>query len=123
MILAHLQRVGHELGRGGGHFRPFHRLRPWHAFGDQIGESAQRFGAGADLLHGFDIQFVVASVTVTLLPDVGLFGDHNLIDHAGRLHIFRGLPRDLSAGQFVLQTFQQRHEIPNRIAMILHEDP
>lgn len=52
---------------------------------------------------------------------IGLFAKHDLVDQARRLRIARRQPRQLNAGQFLLQALGQRHEVPYRKHMGFHE--
>ena len=79
-------------------------------------------GAGADVLHGAEVESEVADIRA-VGADIGLFADHYIIDQARGLCIVRREPRDPDARHVALKPLQQRHEIPDRKNVIFHEAP
>src|SRR5712671_7392863 len=76
--------------------------------------------AGADVLHGAEVESEVADVGA-VGTDIGLLADHDIINQARGPCIGRREPRHLYARHVLLKSLQERHEIPDRKDVIFHE--
>ena len=85
-------------------------------------EGAERNSAGADVLHGAQIQLEMTDKEAIGI-DIRLLTDHDIIDQAGRLGIIRRKPRHRCACHVLLLPPKQRHEIPNGKNVIFHKAP
>ena len=78
--------------------------------------------AGADVLHGAEVESEVADIRAVGI-DIGLLADHDVIDQARGLCIVRREPRHPDARHILLKSLQQRHEIPDGKNVIFHKAP
>jgi hypothetical protein len=78
-------------------------------------------GAGADVLHGAEVESEVADIRA-VGADIGLFADRDIIQARG-LCIVRRKPRHTDAPHVLLKPFQEGHKIPNGKNVIFHEAP
>src|SRR5512139_295293 len=88
----------------------------------QLHEARRRVGIGADFAHGGEIQHEVAGMAC--LPrqrDVGFLFQHQFVDEALHRGVYAGRPWPACGGDLVLQIFDQGHEVPHRIDVVLHE--
>src|ERR1700748_2661353 len=91
-----------------------------HADQDQRTELLELADTGADVPHGAEVESEVAHIGA-VGTNVRLLTDHDVIDQAGGLCIIRWEPRYCYARHVLLESLQQRHEIPDGKDMILHE--
>ena len=79
-------------------------------------------GAGADVRHGAEVEIEVADIGAVRI-DIRLLADHDVVDQARSLGVFRREPRHFCARQVLLQPLKERHEIPDGEDMIFHKSP
>jgi hypothetical protein len=71
--------------------------------------------------HGFEIELEVAGEPSTAVV-VALLGENNLVDESAGLAVGRRDPGEAYARQLTLEGLQERHEVPDREDVVLHED-
>jgi hypothetical protein len=52
---------------------------------------------------------------------IALFAQDDFVDEKAQFGGSHGDPRLLGAGEVVLEVFEERHKIPNRVYMVFHE--
>jgi hypothetical protein len=111
--------VLHELRRRRRYPGGLQRLDHRPLVAQQGDELVDDGGVGARLEHALDIEFEVADEAAAQL--VALLDEHDVVDEPAAAGRTRRYPRDLDAGEAALQGLEQRHEVPHREDVVLHE--
>lgn len=73
-----------------------------------------------DLPHCSEVKFKMTD-GFSIGADIGFLAEHDLVDQLRGLTVSRRQPRDLDTCEVALQSLDQRHEIPSREDVRLHE--
>jgi hypothetical protein len=93
---------------------------PLLAAGHLLHEASHHLSIGAYLIHRAEIQLEVAR-RLLIWTQVAFFAEHDFIRESGDLSAGWRHPGQPLDGHFTLQPLHQRHEIPDRENMKLHE--
>lgn len=77
-------------------------------------------GVGPTLPHGLEIEIEVAG-GFALSIEITFLAENDFVDEAASFSVPGGQPGDRDAGHFALERLEQRHEVPNREDVVLHE--
>ena len=119
-VQAGIDGVPDEIANELRHFRRFERRRQPSPTAQFTHECVELFGRSADIAHRLEIKVQMAG-RMTVGIDVAFFSEHDVVDQTGGGGIDRRHPRQFDAGKIALQSFGQRHEIPDCKYMHLHE--
>src|ERR1700745_2302098 len=94
----------------------------WYADKHKRTEPLELARTGADVPHGAEVESEMADIGA-VGTDIALLTDYDIIDQARCPCIVSREPRYCNARHVLLEPLQERHEIPNRKDVILHEAP